>query len=167
MTCLFDGAKLEFNVASTTVSEFGICFQRTAFVVEREKLDIDAFIHRQSSSADWSGWTRREPSDSERLRVNKRGREILYFVQPPPTECDLTVSDLRAEVCHTLQIADVRRISFVAGPFYWGPDFKEDGLGLYSNYFNADIVIDSRHMKTQRGAALIDVIENELQSHPT
>ena len=154
-TCLFDGAKLEMNLASNYVPEFGVCFPRTSFVAERDRLNLDAHLSTPSSG-DWAGWMRREPSDSDRLRVNRKGWEVLYFLQPPPTEIDVTFSDLRAELCHTLQIEDLNRISLASGPFYWGPDFKEDGLGLYNNYFNSDIIVDSRHMKTVRGSALID-----------
>lgn len=146
------------NLASASVPEFGLCFPRTSFVREREQMELQGEL-ATDLSGDWAGWVRRAPSDSDRLRVNRKGWEVLYFVQPPPTTFDVTFSDLRAELCHTLQIADPKRISFSAGPFLWGPDFKEDGLGLYSNYFCADIVIDSRHMKTIRGSALIDVLE--------
>lgn len=110
-------------------------------------------------TGDWQGWKKRAPSDSDRLRVNRKGREVLYFVQPPPTTMDITFSDLRAEVCHTLRLEDSRRVSFQAGPFVCAADFREDGLGLYGTYFGSDIVINERHMKTVRGAALIDVIE--------
>jgi hypothetical protein len=156
--CLFDGGKLELNLAASFVPEFGVCFSRSSFVAERERLDLDTIL-ALDPAGDWAGWTRREPSDTDRLRVNRRGREVLYFLKPPPTDFDLTYSDLRAELCHTLKIADPQRISFMAGPFFWGPDFKEDGRGLYSNYFRTDIIVDSRHMKTVRGSALIDVIE--------
>jgi hypothetical protein len=111
---------------------------------------------------DGTGWARREPSDSDRLRVNKRGREILYFIQPPASDGDLTYSDIRAEVYNTLHISNPTCISLQAGPFSWGPDFTEDGLGFYSTYFKTDIVIDGRHMKTMHGAALIDVVENKV-----
>jgi len=164
--CLFDGAKLEINVASSYVPEFGVCFPRTSFVGERERLDLDACLSIPSSG-DWAGWVRREPSDSDRLRVNRRGWEVLYFLQPPSTVPDVTFSELRAEICHTLQVADPRRISLAAGPFHWGPDFKEDGLGLYSTYFNTDIIVESRHIKTVRGSALVDVLENPMPSPST
>jgi hypothetical protein len=163
-TCLFDGAKLEVNIAAATCApEFGLCFPRGSFVTERERLDIDMGVDLpMPMSGDWAGWTRREPLDSDRLRVNRKGWEVLYFLQPPSTHFDVTFTDLRAELCYTLQIEDGRRISLAAGPFYWGPDFKEDGLGLYSSYFNTDMVIDSRHMKTTRGSALITVLENSV-----
>jgi hypothetical protein len=99
--------------------------------------------------------------------VNKRGREILYFVQPPPNQYDLTFTDMRAEVCCTMGIAEVERVAFTAGPFYSGPEFREDGLGVYNTYFNADVMVGGEHMKTKRGAALIDVTEVEPgSSHP-
>lgn len=156
--CLFDGAKLELKLSSSGVPEFGICFQRASFVRERGSADVESLaLLRQKT--DWRGWTWREPSNSERLLVNKKGREILYIVQPPPNQYDLTLTDLRAEVCCTMGIVEVERVAFEAGPFFWGSDFKEDGLGLYSTYFNNDIVVDGEHLKTKRGTALIDVTE--------
>lgn len=159
--CLFDGAQLEVNVSSPLTPEFGLCFSRLSFAAERELLDFDAMSNHPTG--DWKGWTRREPSDTDRLRVNKRGREILYFVQPPLSECDVTVSELKAELCHTLQI-ESQRISLAAGPFIWGPGFVEDGLGVYATYFDTDVETDLHHMKTIRGAALIDVVEMSVQA---
>ncbi|KIX97744.1 uncharacterized protein Z520_06522 [Fonsecaea multimorphosa CBS 102226] len=166
--CLFDGAQLELNFSSMTTPEFGFCFPRRSFVAERERLDVNAMLQQQpaTTTTDWAGWKRREPSDSDRLRVNKNGWEILYFVQPPKGEVDITVSELRAELCHTLQI-ETGRVLFGAGPFQWGPDFEEDGLGLYTTYFDTAIDTGARQMKTVRGAALIDVIEISMQAHST
>lgn len=163
-TCLFDGAKLELKVSSPDTPEFGLCFSRLSFAAERDALDLDA-LSSQQPAGDWAGWTRREPSNSDRLRVNKRGREILYFVRPPQSQADICVSDLKAEVCHTLRI-DSRRVSLAAGSFYWGPEFVEDGLGMYSTYFDSDPTTetDSHHMRTMRGAALVDVIEMPINS---
>lgn len=158
-TCLFQGCKLELCLLPVTTPEFGLCFTRTSFVKERERLDLDLLL-KTDESGDLRGWTRREPSDTDRLRVNKRGREVLYFVRPPDTFTDLTPGDLRAEILYSLQVEDPKKISFASGPFFWGSDFKDDESGLLSNYFGADIVIDSRHMKSLRGAALIDVVEN-------
>jgi len=134
-------------------------------VAERDRLDVDSVVN-QPDTGDWRDWTRRGPSDSDRLRVNKKGREILYFVRPPPSESDASVSELRAELCRTLQVRP-ERVSFSAGPFHWGPNFEEDGLGLYASYFDADLEIDVDYMKTVRGAALLDVIENPVPSGST
>lgn len=158
-TCLFQGCQLDLCLLPVTPPEFGLCFSRTSFIKERERLDIDTLLNTDGSD-DWTEWTRRDPSDTDRLRVNKRGREVLYFVRPPSTIIDLTVEDLRSEICHSLKIDDPKSFSLASGPFFWGPDFKDDGTGLFSNYFGADILTDSRHMKTLRGAALIDVVEN-------
>jgi hypothetical protein len=162
-TCLFDGAKFEMNLASSNAPIFGLCFPRPSFVVEREQLDLDTLLN-EPPSGDWPGWGRLPPSDSDRLRVNKKDREVLYFWQPPPTDFDVTMSGLRMEICNTLKITDLRKIALASGPFYWGPGFKEDGLGLYNNHFKRDMVVDSRHMKTVTGAALIDVIEVSVPS---
>jgi hypothetical protein len=82
---------------------------------------------------------------------------VLYFLRAPPTEFDITISDIRSELCHTLGIQDPKRIKLAAGVFYWESDFKDDGVGLYNTYFGTDHVIDGRHMKTVHGSALIDV----------
>lgn len=162
--CLFDGAKLELNFSSMAAPEFGFCFPRRSFVAEREQMDADAVI-QMSAADDWIGWTRRAPSDSDRLRVNKNGWEILYFVRPPPSELDITLSELRAELCHTLKI-EPKCVLLRAGPFQWGTDFEEDGQGLYSTYFDSAVDTGTTRMKTIRGAALIDVLEISVQVHP-
>lgn len=95
-------------------------------------------------TSDWAGWTRRAPSDSDLLRVNRKGWEVLYFLRPPETTMDITFSDLRAEVCHTLRLQDLRRVSFRAGPFVCAGDFKEDESVLYGTYFGSDTVFDGR-----------------------
>lgn len=164
--CLWSGAKLRLHRSSTDTPSFGLCFARKAFVGERDAFDLAAFERRSTPQGE-VGWVRSEPSDSDRLRVNKRGREVLYFVQPPPTEMDLTLSELRAEIASALQISDVRRIILSAGSFVWGPEFVEDGLGLYSTYFNNDIVVEGRHMKTVHGAALVDVNERTPSTNGT
>jgi hypothetical protein len=157
--CLFEGAKLEFNVSLVQCPEFGFCFRRTSFAAEREAFDVETVIGNLNKTTDPGEWIRREPSDSDRLRVNKKGREVLYFFQSPSHEPDLSFGDLRSEICRSLQIVDSRRVSLAAGPFLWGPDFQDDGLPIYGTYFKMDIVVDGRHMKTAQGAALIDVIE--------
>ena len=157
--CLFDGARLEVSLSSSCITpEFGFCFPRRSFVLERDRLDLAGLV-AQPAAGDWMGWEHREPSDSERTCVNKKGREILYFLRPPPATHDVMLSELRAEIGKTLNITDLRRISFTAGPFFWPPEFREDGRGLYCTYFNSDIVVDSQHMLTSEGAALIDVLE--------
>lgn len=163
--CLFDGAKLELNFSSNTTPEFGFCFPRRSFAGERDRLDVITMLQHPDTT-DWVGWTRREPSDPDRLGVNKNGWEVLYFVQPPKGEVDITVSELRAELSHTLQI-DPGRVRFSAGPFQWGPDFVEDGLGLYTTYFDTAVDTWPRQMRTIRGAALIEVTEIPMQAHLT
>jgi len=79
------------------------------------------------------------------------GWEVLYFLRAPPTEFDITISDIRSELCHTLGIQDPKRIRLAAGVFYWESDFKDDGVGLYNTYFGTDHVINGRHMKTVHG----------------
>jgi hypothetical protein len=158
ISCLFEGAQLELNLSSSYVPEFGFCFPRASFIAERERFDLNAVI-AEEPNGDWIGWRHREPSDGDRLRVNRRGWEVLYFLRAPPTDFDVTISDLKSELCHTLQIQDQRRIELSAGPFYWDNNFKEDGLGLYRTYFAVDQVIDGRHMKTATGNALVNVFE--------
>jgi hypothetical protein len=153
-TCLFEGAKLEMKMTSAYVLEFGFCFPRASFIYEREHLNL-SLQHAEARD----GWVRRKPSDSDRLRVNRDGWEILYCVQPPASSSDVTVSEVISELCRTLRIADRRRVALASGPFYWGKDFKENGLGIYGTYFNVDMVVDGRHMRTVRGSALIDVLE--------
>lgn len=159
-TCLFEGAKLELTFVSGYLPEFGICFPRSAFVAEREQFEqaggLDTLQHQINV---WSQFERRSPSDAERLRVNQAGWEAVYFVKPPSNMPDLTFTQLISEVCHSFQIADPRRITLRSGPLSWPPEYKDDGLGLFSTYYHSDIVNGTFHTKTIRGAALIGVME--------
>lgn len=160
-SCLFDGARLELNLSFEDAPEFGFCFRRACFAAERDRFSLEAAA-AATHPCDTAQWVRREPTDPERLQVNKRGRELLYLIRPPSAEMDMTCSDLRAEVRNTLQLAHHQRFSLAAGPFHWPSSFQDDGSGIYITYFKKDIVVDGRHMKTLGGAALIDVIEEKV-----
>ena len=78
--CLFDGARLEMSFSSSCdTPEFGFCFPRRSFVLERDRLELAGLV-AQPAVGDWMGWEHRETSDSERTCVNKKVREIL---RPP------------------------------------------------------------------------------------
>lgn len=156
-SCLFHGAKLELKPLSKHIPEYGFCFARSAFVSERERFNL-----RATQSGFTEDWTRRRPSDAERLLINREGWEALYFVQPPATGSDITVSRLKDELCNSLQIIDQGRLSFTSGPYTWNSAFQEDGRLLYETYFSQDIVVDSRHMITAESSALIYVIEDHV-----
>jgi len=153
-TCLFDGVRLELNVQSGPYPEIGFCFPRTSFVFERDQFRI-----LDQRTGVFEGWIQRAPIDSERLRVNKQGYEVLYFVQPPPHKHKVTLNDVRQELSDSLKLNDPTRLSLTSGPFLWTAEFQDDGRDMYSVYFNKNIVVDSRHMKTTRGSALIYVLE--------
>ncbi|OCK80943.1 hypothetical protein K432DRAFT_392605 [Lepidopterella palustris CBS 459.81] len=154
--CLFDGAKLEMHLSSSA-PEFGFCFPRASFLPQRDAFDNSVFAPAQGSA-----WSRRPPFDADRLQVNRDGWELLYFVRPPATMSDLTVTDLINELCQTLRIDDPRKISLAAGPFHWTSDFRDDGLGVYRTYFHQDLVVNSQRMKTSKGAALLRVFESKV-----
>ncbi|QKX57817.1 uncharacterized protein TRUGW13939_04937 [Talaromyces rugulosus] len=156
-SCLFHGAKLELKPLSKYIPEYGFCFARSAFVSER-----DRFNPRATRSGFWEEWTQRQPSDVERLLINRDGWEALYFVQPPASCSDITVSRLRDELCNSLQIIDPGRLSFTSGPYTWNSAFQEDGRSFYETYFTQDIVVDSRHMVTAEKSALVYVTENHI-----
>ncbi|KAF5239056.1 hypothetical protein FANTH_10103 [Fusarium anthophilum] len=154
-TCIFPGARLKMNNLTDKDSsvEFGLCFPRSAFVLERECFDItdipEIYIF------DVHPRVRRQPSDSERLLINRAGWEVLYFFRTFHGG-DLTYTDLKAEVCEQLAITDQRRVALSSGPFSWGSDFVEDRFGFYNTYFAQDLNSNPRPMKTTSGAALIE-----------
>jgi hypothetical protein len=107
----------------------------------------------------WEDWSRREPSDAERLQVNRKGWELLYFVQPPGIRLNVTISLLKDELCDTLQITHPGRLCLTSGPFLWDSKFNEDGRPFHETYFTQDMMIDSRHMNTAGGLPLMYVLE--------
>lgn len=186
-TCLFDGAHLEMQLVSAHTPECAFCFPRRAFIEERDAFDRKYLSRLASSGATppahvgqttlasalqanlSPGWMFREPSDSERLRVNRHGWEIMFVLQPSPTEAAATISRLRMELCRLLSISDSQRVILTSGPFVWGQEFQEDGKDYYNTYFSNDIVVDARSMKTVRGSALMYVLEAGAESelyHP-
>jgi hypothetical protein len=152
--CLFDGIQLELRTEPKSRPEFGFCFARSAFVAER-----DRFTSLETQVNLWEGWAHREPTDSDRLRINKRGCEILYFVRPPFNQPKVTISNLRSELASSLGIVSLNRLVLTAGPFVWDDQFEEDERNAHDTYFRRDLVTDSRHMKTMDGSALIYVHE--------
>jgi hypothetical protein len=158
--CLFDGIHLQLYAEQRSRPEFGFCFARTAFVTEREAFCLAPTARGREK---WEGWTQRGPTDSERLRVNKQGTEALYFLQPPLSQTRVTISQLRAEVAHSLGMEDSGRLELASGPFVWTRDFEEDERDVYTTYFGEDIVRRERHMKTVRGAALVYVCELTME----
>ncbi|KAF7121608.1 hypothetical protein CNMCM5793_009079 [Aspergillus hiratsukae] len=175
-TCLFDGAELEMQLVTSLVPECGFCFARRAFIAER-----DAFDRQQSqmprgsgSPRDQSlssGWTFREPSDTERLRVNRHGWEIMFVLHPDAREGAVSISRLRMEVCRLLAIADPRRVILMSGPFTWGGDFQEDDTKerpfrcrICGESFSRKELHD-RHQRTRHGATssipLPEIVEAE------
>lgn len=168
-TCLFDGAELEMQLVTSHIPECGFCFARRAFIVERDTFDQRQGYRAASSelstpagngregSTMQSEWGIREPSDTERLQVNRHGWEIMFMLRPQ--DGGVTISRLRAELSRLLSIADPRRILLTSGPFVWGPEFLEDGKDYYSTYFVHDHIVESRSMKTPRGGALMYVME--------
>ena len=165
--CLFDGIKLELNHQSTSSQQnFGICFSRMAFIQERENfqarntsLPTEFVVIQNGSPRGPPQWPCRGPTDSERLRVNRDGREILFFCQPPSQQQIVTITELRAVISRTLGIGDTTRMVLNAGPFYWDIDFQENGKDVQSTYFLDNIVVEGRHMKTAKGSALIYILE--------
>ena len=154
-SCLFDGALLELRLVSLEAPEFGFCFPRSSFVQERDVFDLN--LHQAENGP---GWARRPPYDTERLQINRDGWEILYFAKQPTSMPDVTTTDLVSEICRALHVDDPYRLSLSSGPFLlWGSDFKEDDVGVYRAYFQQDIVVNSQHMKTVNGAALLRVFE--------
>ncbi|EAW12127.1 C2H2-type zinc finger protein [Aspergillus clavatus NRRL 1] len=144
-TCLFDGAELEMQLVTSHVPECGFCFARRAFIAERDAFDRQQMSNKGSSSSprDQSlspGWTFREPSDTERLRVNRHGWEIMFVLHPDARDGAVTVSRLKMELCRILSIADPRRIILTSGPFVWGVEFQEDGKDYYSTYFMVNVL---------------------------
>ncbi|GFG07358.1 uncharacterized transporter C1002.16c [Aspergillus lentulus] len=162
-TCLFDGAELEMQLVTSHVPECGFCFARRAFIAERDAFDRQQGQMPRGSASSTSprdhslssGWTFREPSDTERLRVNRHGWEIMFVLHPDAREGAVTISRLKMELCRLLSIADPRRLILTSGPFVWGVDFQEDGKDYYSTYFVNDLIVESRSMKTPRGSALM------------
>ncbi|KAF4251695.1 hypothetical protein CNMCM8980_005564 [Aspergillus fumigatiaffinis] len=138
-TCLFDGAELEMQLVTSHVPECGFCFARRAFIAERDAFDRQQSQMPRGSASSTSprdhslssGWTFREPSDTERLRVNRHGWEIMFVLHPDAREGAVTISRLRMELCRLLSITDPRRIILTSGPFTWGGDFQEDGRDYY------------------------------------
>lgn len=159
-TCLFDGAKMKLHILPLVRPEFGFCFPRTAFIAERDKFDIECFSTNITVAGNMVRWRRRLPSDEDRLQVNREGWEVLYFAQPLSAQNDATFTDLRTEICTTLNITDSSRVTFAAGPFTWGPDFVEDNLGIYKTYFNIIRNDSLKAIKKIKGSALINIIEN-------
>ncbi len=49
----------------------------------RERFDLNAVMAEEEPGGDWLGWQHREPSDADRLRVNRKGWEVLYFLRAP------------------------------------------------------------------------------------
>jgi len=156
--CLFPGARLQLKSLSEKAIEYGFCFARSSFAQERARCNLAEVLFAQPPRSNL-GITRRRPSDYERLLVNRDGWEILYVVRIDHGS-DLAFTDLREEACLALQVTDRTRVSLASGPFTWGPTFDEDGRHFYHTYFSRDIVVDSRHMKTTQGAALLEVVEN-------
>ncbi|KAH1382987.1 hypothetical protein KXW53_005487 [Aspergillus fumigatus] len=162
-TCLFDGAELEMQLVTSHVPECGFCFARRAFIAVRDAFDRQQGQMPRGSASSTSprdhslsaGWTFREPSDTERLRVNRHGWEIMFVLHPDAREGAVTISRLRMELCRLLCISDPRRVILTSGPFTWGGDFQEDGKDYYSTYFVHDLIVESRSMKTPRGSALM------------
>lgn len=151
--CLFDNIRLELHAERRSRLEFGFCFPRSAFVTERDQFKYVDIDH-------WEGWGHRQPTDSDRLRINKQGFEVLYFVQPPLMQSRITISQLRSELASSLGISNLNRLELFSGPFVWNSLFLEDQRDVYSTYYEEDIVVDSRHMKTVRGSALLYVRES-------
>ncbi|KAF9886418.1 hypothetical protein FE257_011450 [Aspergillus nanangensis] len=165
-TCLFEGAELEMQLVTSHIPECGFCFARQAFIPERDAFDQKQSCRMASSEsisspspAMQAEWAVREPSDTERLQVNRHGWEIMFVLRPQ--DGAVTVSRLRAELGRLLSISDLRRILLTSGPFTWGPDYQEDGKDYFSTYFVHDHVSmeegsrSMRSMKTARGSALI------------
>ncbi|KAL6810324.1 hypothetical protein J3E69DRAFT_377775 [Trichoderma sp. SZMC 28015] len=159
-SCLFDEAKMKLHILPLVRAEFGFCFPRTAFVAERSKFDIRCFPINITVAGNRVQWRRRLPSDEDRLQVNREGWEVLYFIQPVSAQNDATFTDLRNEICNTLNITDSSRVTFEAGPFTWGPDFVEDNLGIYKTYFSSTMNPNLKVIKTIKGSALINIIES-------
>lgn len=166
--CLFDGIKLELNVQSSqSQQDYGICFSRTAFVEKRESFYTQhaslptEYPMQEGGTPEGQQlkWTLRGPTDTERLRVNRGGQEVLYFCQPPNHQQTVTITELRSVICRTLDISDETRVVLNAGPFFWDVDFEENGRDLQTTYFLYDTIVEGRHMKTARGSALIYVLE--------
>lgn len=173
-TCLFDGAELEMQLVTSHVPECGFCFARRAFIAERDAFDRQQGQMPRGSASSTSprdhslsaGWTFRGPSDTERLRVNRHGWEIMFVLHPDAREGAVTISRLRMELCRLLCISDPRRVILTSGPFTWGGDFQEDGKDYYSTYFVHDLIVESRSMKTPRGSALMYVLEADPMGRP-
>lgn len=159
-TCLFHCARLELHPLSNTdsVAEFGFCFPRSAFVAERERFDSTsmATIYVANDSSDI---VRRQPSDSERLLVNRHGWEVLYFLRSPDKRT-LTFTDVQTNICHALQITNSDRLAMSWGNFYWSNEFRDDGSNFYNTYFANGVSTCSPPLKTATGGALIRISEN-------
>ncbi|GFG23123.1 probable transcription factor TDA9 [Aspergillus udagawae] len=164
-TCLFDGAELEMQLVTSHVPECGFCFARRAFIAERDAFDRQQSQMPRGSAASTSpraqslssGWTFREPSDTERLRVNRHGWEIMFVLHPDAREGVVSISRLRMELCRLLSIADPRRVILTSGPFTWGGDFQEDG----KDYYNSGLGLSP----TDTPPAMSTVPENPTRPH--
>ncbi|KAF7177594.1 hypothetical protein CNMCM7691_005923 [Aspergillus felis] len=164
-TCLFDGAELEMQLVTSHVPECGFCFARRAFIAERDAFDRQQSQMPRGSASSTSpsaqslssGWTFREPADTERLRVNRHGWEIMFVLHPDAREGAVSISRLRMELCRLLSITDPRRIILTSGPFTWGGDFQEDG----KDYYNYGLGLSP----TDTPLAMSTVPENPTRPH--